>query len=67
MFGKKRINTEEYLELKKSMDSLRIELEGLRLDFELIVKKLKLKYKISNKDADKEETEGVKNNEMFLP
>ena len=65
MFFKKRINTEEYLELKKSLESLRIELEGLRLDFELITKKLKTKYKITTR-KEEEETDNLIN-KVLLP
>lgn len=57
MFWKKKINSAEYLELKKSLESLRIELEGLRLDFDLIVTKLKVKYKITTREKKKEEDE----------
>lgn len=60
---KKKINTEEYLELKKKLESLRIEFESLRIDFELIVKKLKVKYKIAKKD---DEPEDLKNS-VLLP
>lgn len=62
-----KIKTKEYLELKKSLEALRIEFKGLEMDFELIVRKLKVKYKISKKDDLPEEGEGIKNNEMFLP
>lgn len=57
----KKINTAEYLELKKDLESLRISFEGLRLDFELITKKLKVKYKISTRDKEEENTEDLLN------
>lgn len=62
----KKIKTEEYLELKKAYESLRIELEGLRMDFELIVAKLKLKYKISSRNKEEKEEEDLKD-KVLLP
>lgn len=59
-----KIKTAEYLELKKDLESLRISFRGLELDFELIVKKLKFKYKISSRD--KEEPENLKDS-VLLP
>jgi len=61
----KKINTNEYLELKKDLEALRIKFEGLSLEFDLIVKKLKVKYKISKADKE-EESEDLKN-PMLLP
>lgn len=61
----KKINTDEYLELKKDLEALRIKFEGLSLEFDLIVKKLKVKYKISKRDKE-EETENNINN-VLLP
>lgn len=56
MFWNKKINTEEYLELKKALEGLRISFEGLKLEFDLITKKLKVKYKLTNRNGeDKEE------------
>lgn len=60
----KKINTSEYLELKKDLEALRIKFEGLQLEFDLIIKKLKVKYKISKKD--KEESEDLKDT-VLLP
>lgn len=65
MFWKnKNINTQEYLELKKDLESLRIQFEGLNLEFDLIVKKLKIKYKIQREVE--EEPENLKD-KVLLP
>jgi hypothetical protein len=60
----KKINTAEYLELKKDLEVLRIKFEGLQMEFDLIIKKLKVKYKISKRD--KEEGEDLKES-VLLP
>ena len=62
---KKQINTDEYLELKKALESLRIRFEGLQLEFDLIRKKLKIKKGLA-KDNDEEESKDLKDM-MFLP
>lgn len=54
MFGRKKINTDEYLELKKDLEALRVRFEGMQLEFDLIIRKLKVKYKISQKDKEPE-------------
>jgi len=61
MFWKKKktIESEEYLKLKTQIEDLKIELRSLKLEFELIVKKLKVKYKITTRDKDPEETEDL--------
>lgn len=64
---KKKINTKEYLELKQALESLRIEFAGLRMDFDLIVSKLKFKYKINSKIL-KEEDENERNkSDVIIP
>ncbi len=57
------MKTSEYLELKKNYESLRIEFQGLQMEFDLVVKKLKVKYKITKKDLN-DESEDIKN--IFL-
>ena len=63
MFWRK-IESKEYLELKRDLESLRISFEGLKMDFELIVMKLKIKYKI--RKEPEEETENLKDR-VLLP
>lgn len=63
IWKKKEINTAEYLELKKDLEALRIKFEGMQLEFDLIIKKLKVKYKISPKDKEPEDLK----NPMLLP
>jgi len=63
----KKLNTTEYLELKKDLESLRIKFEGLQLEFDLIVKKLKVKYKINRKEEEEEEESKSINNPVLLP
>jgi len=50
--NKKQMQSGEYLELKKEVDSLRISLESLRLSLDLYQKKLRVRAKL-----DKEEDE----------
>lgn len=59
----KNLKSEEYLELKKTLEALKIEVHSLKLDFELIVKKLKFKYKINYGD---DKTEDIKTS-VLLP
>ncbi len=68
MFGrKKQIESKEYLELKQDLEKLRIQFQGLQLDFDLIVTKLKVKYKISSRDnKEPDETDVLKKN-ILLP
>lgn len=61
----KKIDSKEYLELKQELQSLKIDMKTLQLDLELIIKKLKFKYKISTRD-NTEETETSKSN-VLLP
>lgn len=67
MFWKDRsvVNNKILLELKRDFASLKIELESLKLEFDLIVSKLKIKYKITTRDKNKEE-EDLKN-PVLLP
>ena len=51
----KKIETKEYLELKKDLEALRIQFNALEIDFALIVKKLKVKYKISKAEPEPED------------
>ena len=51
MFWKK-IQTKEYLELKKDLEALRIRFEGLQLDFDLIRKKLRVKRKLDEEEPE---------------
>lgn len=62
----KKINSDEFLELKKELSSLKLEIHELQLDFGLIVKKLKIKYKIS-KGEDAEEEGKDLSNSVLLP
>lgn len=58
MFGrKKKIETKEYLELKKELSALQIDFKNLELNFDLIIKKLKVKYKISKPESEETETQ----------
>lgn len=66
-FFKSKFDSKEYLDLKQDISSLKIELHELELDFALIVKKLKVKYKISrSENTEEEETKGL-NNPVLLP
>ena len=63
MFWKKKIGSDEYLELMRRIEALKIDFNSLRLDFDLIVTKLKVKYKITTrekKQTDDEEFESWK-------
>lgn len=60
------MKTVEYLELKKALESLRIDFEGLQIEFDLVIRKLKVKYKIQKKDDLEEENKSnIKN--VLLP
>jgi len=61
-----KLKSKEYLDLKQELQNLKIDLHTLQLDFELIVKKLKVKYKISRKENTEEKTEDL-NNPVLLP
>lgn len=61
LWRRKDINTEEYLELKKALESLRISFEGLKLEFDLIRKKLRIK-----KNLDEPEKKDLKDS-VLLP
>ena len=65
MFWKK-IKSKEYLELKQDLESLRIRFEGMQIEFDLVIRKLKVKYKIPIKDKEEEETKNIKN-AVLLP
>jgi len=67
MFWKK-ISSEEYLELKKEIEALKISFKTLQLDLELVIKKLKFKYKISTRE-NPEANENPKDlsKEILLP
>ena len=65
-FWNKKINSNEYLELKKDLSSLKLDIHELELDFALIVKKLKVKYKISKGEKADEEPKNI-NNTVLLP
>ena len=62
MFWNKKIKTEEYLELKKEIDKLRIAIETLDIEVKLYKNKLKSRARI---DKD-EETQNI-NNSVLLP
>jgi ribosomal protein L1 len=62
MFWNKKIETKEYLELKKEIDKLRIAIETLDIEVKLYKNKLRTRAKI---DKD-EETQNI-NNSVLLP
>lgn len=64
MWFNKNCKSKEYLELKQDLETLKIRMTSLELEFSLIVKKLKIKYKITHKD--KEEAEDIKTS-VLLP
>ena len=55
MWGKKKLSTPEYLELKKELETLKIQLNSLTLDLELYVKKLKLSKGIRKLNDESED------------
>lgn len=61
-FKKTKIETKEYLELKKEIDKLRIAIETLDIEVKLYKNKLRTRAKI---DKD-EETQNI-NNSVLLP
>lgn len=61
----KKIKSDEYLELFQMIESLKIAFTSLKLELDLIIKKLKFKYKITAKDL-KEEAEDIKD-KVLLP
>jgi len=63
---KKNLDTREYLELKKDLGALRIETQSLKLELDLILSKLKFKYKITKRDLKEEQSEDL-NNSVLLP
>lgn len=50
----KNIKSKEYLELAKDLERLRISFEGLRLEFDLIKKKLRVKNKLDTEQEQKD-------------
>lgn len=64
----KKISSDEYLELKRAHEALKIDFKSMQLDLDLILKKLKFKYKITSRDLkdEEEETENI-NTKMLLP
>jgi ribosomal protein L1 len=62
LFFHKKIETKEYLELKKEIDKLRIAIETLDIEVKLYKNKLRTRAKI---DKD-EETQNI-NNSVLLP
>ena len=54
MWFQKRLNTEEYLELKKALESLRISFEGLKLEFDIIRKRLRIKKRLDDEPESKD-------------
>lgn len=66
MWFRKKLNSEEYLELKKDLSTLKILILDLDLEFALILKKLKFKYKITKKDLDGGEPKDLKES-VLLP
>lgn len=68
-FWKSKEQGKDYIALRVEIDELKLRFRGLELDLALILKKLKFKYKITNRDLaedDKEETKGL-SNPMLLP
>jgi len=67
-FWKKKINSDEYLELKTELAALKIDFKSMQLDLNLILKKLKFKYKITARDLKEEEgqSEDIKSS-VLLP
>tara|TARA_Y100000310_G_scaffold232406_1_gene235243 strand:- start:1270 stop:1485 length:216 start_codon:yes stop_codon:yes gene_type:complete len=66
----KKIKSEEYIELKEKINSVQLDLKSLEMEFALMVKKLKIKYKITTRDRqegeEKEESEDIKT-KVLLP
>jgi len=52
MFFFKKINSEEYLELKTSFERLRIEVEALKLELQLYARKLKVSRGLKDKQDE---------------
>lgn len=63
MFWNKKIKSEEYLELKKEIDKIRISLETLDIEVKLYKKKLRSRAAL---DQTEEETKDIYNG-MLLP
>lgn len=61
-FWNKKINSQEFLELRQEILKLKQDVESIRWDFDLVVKKLKIKFKIPNKG----EEENI-NSSVLLP
>lgn len=62
----KKLGSDEYLELKKELSAIRVAQTELDLNFDLIVKKLKIKYKISKGEDATDETKDL-SNKVLLP
>jgi len=67
MWFQKKINSDEYLELKADLSALKIELKEQKLELALILTKLKFKYKITKRDLKEDiaEEEDIKTNPLL--
>lgn len=67
-FWKKKEQTKDYIALRVEIDELKLRFRALELDLALILKKLKFKYKITNRDlAEDEDTTKDLSNSVLLP
>jgi len=67
-FWKKKEQTKDYIALRVEIDELKLRFRALELDLALILKKLKFKYKITNRDLkEEEETTKDLSNSVLLP
>jgi len=58
-FHKKTTSSVEYLELKKEISNLKIELESVKLTFDLVKKKLRQKAKLEESDEENPNTTSI--------
>jgi len=62
-----KLKSKEYLSLKQELEDLKIEVKSLNLELDLILSKLKFKYKIRKSDLKEEEPEKDLSKRMLLP
>jgi len=67
MWGKKKLQSDEYIKLEGAVSALRLRFTDMELELALILKKLKFKYKITKRDlAEDEKTEDISSS-VLLP
>jgi len=59
LFWNKKVNSDEYIELHKRIEVLRIFVESLKLELELNKKKLRTRAKLDETDTPKDIYSGV--------